>query len=110
MTHLICKAAYEKKADDIVVMDMRKRTALCDFFVVASAESVVRVKTIADYIEESMEKHRHRVRRKEGLAEGLWVLLDYGIVIAHIFYHEKRAFYDLENLWGDAPKKHFNGA
>jgi ribosome-associated protein len=106
---LICRSAHEKKAENIVVMDMRRRTALCDFFVVMSAESLVRVKTITEHIQEVMEKQGYRTRHREGIAEGLWVLLDYGSVIVHIFYHQTRGFYDLEHLWGDAPRREVRG-
>ena len=80
---------------------------MCDFFVVMSAPSSVRVKAIVDAIEESLEKEGFRARHKEGHQEALWVLLDYGDVVAHVFYHETRKFYNLERLWGDAPKRHY---
>ncbi len=86
---------------------MAERSGLCDYFVVASAPSSVRVKAIVDHIETSMKKEGLRARVKEGYAEAVWVLLDYGDVIVHVFYHETRKFYDLETLWGDAPKRHF---
>ena len=88
-------------------MEMAERSGLCDYFVVVSAPSSVRVKAIVDHIEESMKKEGLKARVKEGYAEAMWVLLDYGDVIAHVFYHETRKFYDLETLWGDAPKRHF---
>ena len=68
---------------------------------------MVRVRAIVDFIEESMKKAGMRLKHKEGYAESSWVLLDYGEVIAHIFYHDTRRFYALENLWGDAPKRNF---
>ncbi len=101
---LICEAAFEKKADEIVVMDMRQKSSLCNYFVVMSATSSVRVKTIADFIEEHLKNHDQPLRRKEGYHDGLWVLLDYGDVIAHVFYQDTRKFYGLEHHWGDAPK------
>ena len=88
-------------------MEMKQRSSLCDFFVVMSAPSSVRVRAIVDHIEDSLKKEGLRARHKEGYAESLWVLLDYGSVITHIFYHETRKFYDLEKLWGDAPKRNF---
>ncbi len=107
---MICEAAYDKKADDIVVMEMKRRTALCDFFVVMSAPSQVRVRAIVDAVEGSMEGEGYRAAHKEGYREAVWVLLDYGSVIVHVFYHETRRFYDLEHLWGDAPRKNYNAA
>ncbi len=100
----ICEAATEKKADEIVVMDMSQKSSLCNYFVVMSATSSIRVKTITDFIEEQLEDQGIPLRRKEGYADALWVLLDYGDVIVHVFYHDTRKFYSLEHLWGDAPK------
>ena len=88
-------------------MEMNGRSSFCDCFVVMSAPSTVRVRAIVDFIEEAMKKAGMRLNHKEGYAESSWVLLDYGEVVAHIFYHDTRRFYALENLWGDAPKRHF---
>jgi len=86
---------------------MQNKTSLCDFFVVMSAPSTVRAKAIAEYLEDSLEEKGSPVLHKEGLQEARWILLDFGSVIAHIFYHETRKFYDLEHLWGDAPQKQY---
>lgn len=88
-------------------MAMGPKTSFCDFFVVMSAPSSVRVKAIVDHIEESMEEKGFRVQHKEGYSDALWVLMDYGDILVHVFYHETRRFYDLENLWGDVPRKPF---
>ena len=88
-------------------MEMGRRTSLCEFFVVMSAPSSVRVKAIIDHIEEVLEKKGVPIRHKEGFAEAMWVLLDFGDVIVHVFYHETRKFYALENLWGDVPRRPF---
>ena len=97
----------DKKAEDIVIMDMKTMSGLCDYFVVMSAPSSVRVKAIVDNIEGSLKKENVRIIHREGYLDGSWVLLDFGDVITHVFYHETRRFYDLENLWGDAPKRNF---
>ena len=89
------------------MMDMRQTSSLCEFFVIMSAPSSVRVKAIVDHIHDSLKDKDLRASHKEGYLEGVWVLLDYGDVIAHIFYEEKRKFYDLEKLWGDTPKRNF---
>lgn len=102
---LICEAAAEKKAEDIVVMDMRPKSAWCSFFVVMTGSSSVRVKTIADALEDQLAASGHRIFRKEGYADGVWVLLDFGEVIAHVFRQDTRLFYDLEKLWGDVDQK-----
>ena len=88
-------------------MEMNGKATFCESFVVMSAPSTVRVRTIVDFIEEQMKKEGMPLKHKEGYAESTWVLLDYGEVVAHVFYHEKRRFYALENLWGDAPKRNY---
>ncbi len=105
--HIICEAGLEKKAENIIIMEMKERTAFCDYFVIMSATSNVRVKSIADFIEEMMEDAGHKVRHREGYQEGQWVLLDFGDTVAHIFLHDTRAFYGLEGLWGDTRQRSF---
>ena len=90
-------------------MEMGEKSSIGDYFVVMSAPSSVRVKAIVDHIEERLEKAGVRTVHKEGLKEALWVLLDFGDVIAHVFYHETRRFYSLETLWGDAPQRTYHG-
>ncbi len=84
-------------------MKLKGKTALCDYFVVMSASSTVRVKTIADFVEESLEADGQRLPHKEGYQEARWVLLDFGDVVVHVFGDEARKYYSIENLWGDAP-------
>ena len=86
---------------------MNGKSSLCDCFVVMSAPSTVRVRAIVDFIEESTKKEGMVLKHKEGYAESTWVLLDYGEIVVHIFHHETRRFYALENLWGDAPRRNF---
>lgn len=104
---MICSAAEDRKAEDIVVMEMSEKSSIGDYFVIMSAPSSVRVKAIVDHIEVSLEKHGFRALHKEGLAEALWVLMDYGDILVHVFYQDTRKFYSLETLWGDAPRRHF---
>jgi ribosome-associated protein len=86
-------------------MEMAARSSIASFFVVMSAPSTIRVKSIADAIDEEMESSGLRTFHKEGMNEAMWVLMDYGDVVVHIFHQETRKFYDLERLWGDAPKR-----
>ncbi len=105
---MICKTAYDRKAEDIVVMEMGQRSTICEYFILMGAPSSVRVKTIADHIEDTMEKEEGlRVRHKEGYRDAQWILMDYGDVVVHVFYNDVRRYYDIENLWGDAPKKKY---
>ena len=88
-------------------MEMGKKSSICEFFVVMSATSNVRVRAIVDRIEEAMEDEGMRVFHKEGYQDGVWVLMDFGSVIVHVFQDEMRKFYNLENLWGDVPRRRF---
>ena len=98
----ICKAASDKKARDIVTMDMRGLMSSTDYFVIGSANTATQVRAIADNIEEEMDKAGVHFMHKEGYREGEWVLLDYGDVVAHVFRQDSREYYALERLWGDA--------
>ncbi len=110
LSEQIAKAADEKKARDVVIMDMRALTPATDYFIVCSAGSTTQVKAIADNIEDKlMEDASLPFLHKEGYREARWVLLDYGDCVAHIFIEEDRQFYNLERLWGDAPMTHYEG-
>lgn len=100
-------AASDKKALDIVIMDMRKMAGVCDYFVIASGASTTQVRAIADNIVNKLKEISEKLWHMEGEKEALWILLDYGDVVAHVFLDETRRFYNLERLWGDAPQLHF---
>ena len=103
----IARAASDKKALDIVTLDMRKIPSVCDYFVIASGSSTTQVKAISDNIIEKLKIKGERLWHAEGEREALWILLDFGDVIAHIFTDEMRKFYELERLWGDVPQDKF---
>ena len=103
MSQAICAAASDKKARDIVTMDMKNLMSSTDYFMVCSAPTATQVRAIADNIEEKMDEAGVHFNHKEGYREGEWVLLDYGDVVAHIFRQEAREYYALERLWGEAP-------
>ena len=94
--------ALEKKAHDVIVMDLRKVTDMTDFFVVCSADSDTQVKAIADAVTEGTDKMGLTTWHTEGLAQRQWVLLDYVDIVVHIFHKDARRFYGLEKIWGDA--------
>lgn len=96
-------AASEKKAQNIVVMNMEKVFPVTDYFLIASGKSTIQVQAVADSIEEKMDQAGIPCLHKEGYREGRWVLLDYGDLVAHIFVDEERQFYNLEQLWASAP-------
>lgn len=101
----VAKAARDKKGENIVILDMKKISDITDFFVVCSASSDRKVKAIADNITEKLEEKGERVWHSEGYLQALWILLDCGDVVVHIFRDEIRNFYALEKLWADAPLK-----
>lgn len=102
LVDMVAAAASDKKAQDIIILDMDKVTLVTDFFIICSANSTTQVKAIADHIEEKLNEQGIKLNHKEGYREGRWILLDYGNCIAHIFVEEDRRFYNLERLWGDA--------
>ena len=100
---MIAKFAQGKKAQDVVILDMRKISNITDFFIICSGNSTRQVRATADYIIEQLKQLGKRPWHIEGYRYALWLLLDYGDVVVHIFHAPTRQFYDLERLWGDAP-------
>ncbi len=96
------EALSERKAEDVIVLDVRGLTSYTDAFIIASGRSTRQVSSIGQHIEMEMKKKGVRAFGVDGLEEGRWVLLDYGDVIIHVFYEEVRRFYNLEGLWADA--------
>jgi ribosome-associated protein len=96
--------ALERKAHDITVLDLRGISSATDHFVIASGRSDVQVKAIAEHIAEQLKSEGQGSANVEGLRGGRWVLLDYIDFVVHVFHPQARAFYQLENLWGDAPR------
>lgn len=96
------RAATGKKAENLVVLDVRELTSVADAFIICSGRSNRQVQAIAEYIQSDLKKQHKKPLSVEGLTEGHWALLDYGDVIIHIFYEPVRLFYDLEGLWMDA--------
>lgn len=102
--------AVERKGSDVVLLDLRGLTSATDWFVIATGESDIQVRSIAERIEERLAKDLDtRPWHVEGLKQTRWVLLDYVDFVVHVFHHETRSYYDLERLWADAPAKRFGG-
>lgn len=100
-------AALEKKARDLTVMDVREVSGVADYFVLCTGDSELQIKAIMEAVEHRIEERFHeRPWHIEGSDHKQWVLLDYVDVVVHIFTAEKRAFYSLERLWGDATIEH----
>jgi len=105
----IATAASDRKALDLVILDLRKLAGFTDFFVICTGTSDRHVLAIADAIEEEMTKKRIRMLSEEGYRLGHWVVLDYGDVVAHIFHPTEREHYKLERLWHDVPRLRIKG-
>jgi ribosome-associated protein len=95
-------AALEKKASDLLVLNLGGVASFADYFVICSASSERHSQAVADAVEERMKNLGRRPVSVEGRASGRWILLDFGEVVFHVFLEEARRFYALERLWGDA--------
>jgi ribosome-associated protein len=99
---LAARIGAERKAQNVVVLDMREVTLVADYFVILSGHTPLQVGALADHIEEGLVQVGAERLRRVGGARGHWILLDFGSVVVHVFTEEERRYYDLERLWGDA--------
>ena len=114
------RAALDKQAEDVVILDLRPVSTIADFFLVCTADNVRQLDALKDHIEATLLKLGHRVQHTEGSAapaasspaspESRWVLLDCGDLVVHLFDRHAREFYRLEDLWADAPRVPFDSA
>ncbi|MCW1927058.1 ribosome silencing factor [Bhargavaea beijingensis] len=102
-------AADDKKAADVVVLNMQGVSLLADYFLICHGNSDRQVQSIAREIKDKAEEAGFGVRRLEGFDSARWILVDLGDVVAHIFHKDERAYYNLERLWGDAPELEMEG-
>jgi len=96
--------ALERKAFDVVALDLRGISTATDYFILASGSSDIHVRAIAEHVIEELKKEKVRPGHVEGLEGGRWVLVDYIDFVVHVFHPASREFYQLETLWGDAPR------
>lgn len=99
---IVAKAAsalYDKKAQDIVALDVSKLTVITDAMVIASGRNVLQVKALSDEVEDKLAEAGVTLLRKDGQQDAHWVVLDYGTVLVHIFHTQEREFYRLDRLW-----------
>ncbi|MFS8614883.1 MULTISPECIES: ribosome silencing factor [Limnochorda] len=101
---MAAQAAEEKKAIDVLILDLREQTVLADYFVIASAETAPHVRAIVEAIEEQVSRAGKDPLRREGRQEARWILMDYGSVVVHVMDEATRDYYDLEHFWRDAPR------
>jgi ribosome-associated protein len=102
---LAAEAASDKKAEDIIALDVSQLLVVTEYFVIATGRTNVQVRAIADEVEEQLRvKANEKPIGREGMGEDKWILLDYGDFVVHVFQPEERNFYRLEKLWGDAPR------
>lgn len=100
----VVKAADSKHANEINILDMKGISLMADYFVVCHGNSDRQTQAIANEIKDVVEEAKGEVKRIEGFDNGEWILMDCGDVIVHIFHAEMRDYYNLEKLWGDAPR------
>jgi ribosome-associated protein len=91
----------EKRAIDINIIDVRDQTIITDFFIIATGKNVPNVKALTEEVIDKLSKLDKAPRRKEGVRQGRWVVLDYTDVLIHIFHKDEREYYNLERLWID---------
>lgn len=102
---LLCvRFALDKRAYDLVLMEVGELTSLADYFLICTGRSDTQVQAICQSIEENLRRLGTRPLSIEGFTRGQWVVMDYGDVVVHVFYEPLREFYDLERLWARAPR------
>ena len=104
----ISKLMVEKKAIDVIIIDVHKITTLTDFFVICTSESDPQTRAITNHIDKHMKDNGMKAWHIEGYANLEWVLLDYIDTIVHVFKTQERDYYNIEKLWDDAPKKKYS--
>ncbi len=100
----LCEALDNKKAFDILALNVADKTIIADWFIIASGRSTTQVKALCDELEEKAAERGLIVQRKEGYQEGRWIVVDFGTILVHIFHPEEREYYKLERLWADDPQ------
>lgn len=104
IAELSAKSAIDRKALDVIVLDLKGLSSITDYFVICNGTSDTHVEGIAENVEEKLREQGVKIWHREGERKASWILLDYIDVIVHVFTKDAREFYSLERLWGDAPK------
>ena len=95
----LCQVLYNKKAFDILAIEVTEKTVLADWFVIASGRAATQVKALCDEVEEKAQEAGLTLKRREGYPEGRWIVLDYGDILVHLFHPDERRYYNIERLW-----------
>ncbi|MFA5505302.1 MAG: ribosome silencing factor [Vulcanimicrobiota bacterium] len=102
--------AHDVKAENVLLLDVRELTTVCDYMVIASAPTRVQTKDIARKVEQALLAAGETKSRIQGRDEASWILLDYGMVVVHVFLTQEREFYDLEGRWSEAEVLYDSGS
>lgn len=102
LVKLIVQSCDDRKAEDIVILDMEELSPLTDYYLICHGNSERQVQSIARAVKDTVDEYNIHIERMEGFENGRWILLDVGSVVCHIFHKEEREHYNLERLWGDA--------
>ena len=98
------QSALDKKAYDLVILEVSALTSVADYFILCTGRSDTQVRSICEAIQEALAAEGQKPLAVEGVSHGQWILMDYGDVVVHIFYEDVREFYNLDGLWAQAPK------
>ena len=101
MALMIAKVLQDKRAEEIVALTIGHLTVIAEQMVIANGRSMLQVKALADAVVDQLHEQGISLSRREGYAEGRWIVLDYGSVLVHIFHEQEREYYQLERLWMD---------
>ncbi|MBI4364122.1 MAG: ribosome silencing factor [Candidatus Latescibacteria bacterium] len=105
LAHLAARLTLSKRAEDVILLDLRDLEGVCDYFVLATGQSEVQTRAIADAVDEGMRARGIRPWHVEGYEARRWILLDYVDFVVHVFHARAREYYLLDKLWGDAHRE-----
>lgn len=107
---LIVELLRDKKAENIMALDVAHMTVLCEAMVIASGRSALQVRALYESLDEKVAQLGREIRRREGVADGRWIVADFGDVIVHLFHEQEREYFGLERLWFDGNNRVFDNA
>ena len=105
LVKLMAQTLYDRKGFDILALDVRNLTVICEYMVIATGRNANHVQSLADAVDDKMAENGYFLKRSEGASDGRWIVLDYGDIMLHVFHQEERKYYNLERLWNDGTNK-----